>query len=67
MHVTGKEGALGVELSYEHNVGQEYNGEGGEEMFVVGVERLDAKLHYIQIDNDSNMEGKDQWTHNSVV
>jgi hypothetical protein len=48
-----------VELSYEHNIGQEYNGEGGEEMFVVRVKHLDVELHCGQIDNDSNMEGKD--------
>jgi hypothetical protein len=50
---------LGVELGYDQNVGQKYNGEGGEEVLTVKVEHLDAELCQGQIDYDSNVEGGD--------
>jgi hypothetical protein len=59
MDVGGKEDGLGVELGYEHNIGQEYNGEGGEEVLVIEVEHLDVELCWGQTYNDSNMEGEE--------
>jgi hypothetical protein len=57
--VGGEEDSLGVELVYEHNIGQEYSGEGGEEVLVAKVEHLEVELCRSQTNNDFDMEGED--------
>lgn len=50
-----------MELGYENNIGQEYNGEAQKEMLVVEVKHLDVEWQRSQETYDFAMEGEDMF------
>jgi hypothetical protein len=60
MDIGGSKGILGVDMGHEHNIGQVNGGEGGEEVLVVKVERLDTKLCMGETNYDFEVEGDDE-------
>jgi hypothetical protein len=56
----GEEGGMVVDVGPNHNIVQPYSGQGGEEVLVVEVECVDAKLLMCQVDYDYEVEGDDQ-------
>lgn len=50
-----------MELGYENNIGQEYNGEAKKEVLVVEVKHLDVEWQRSQVTYDFAMEGEDMF------
>jgi len=60
VNIDGEGAGLVVDVGLNNNIAQLYSGEGGEEVLVIKVEHVDAKLVMCQVDYDSKVEGDDK-------